>query len=155
AARRVAALGPRPFRAVARGGHGTSDRARGDRRSVRSIAGSARSRRGDFRQAIGELEARSTKLARDIEALEIEGKVPTERGRSAGRERRDGSLERVRRAIASRAKESRGDALASFEKDMQRADDVADRLRREAERVGKLAAFLAEREAHAQRRAAL
>jgi uncharacterized protein YhaN len=104
---------------------------------------------------MGELEAESAKLARDIEALEIEGKVPTERDLSAARERRDASLERVRRALASRAKESRGDVLAAFEKEMQKADDVADRLRREAERVGKLAAFLAGQEANVQRRAAL
>jgi uncharacterized protein YhaN len=102
-----------------------------------------------------DVDTRDSKLAREIEALELEGKVPTERELTAARERRDTAWKTLRRAMSTAAKSLRSEAIAAYEKDVKAADDIADRLRREAERVGKLAAFLAEREACSERSAAI
>jgi len=96
-------------------------------------------------------------LKRDIEALELGGKVPTERDLEGARARRDASLDLLRAALrpAPSAKSRGGkveELLARVEKDMSDADGIADRLRREAERVSRLAALLAERDACAHRK---
>ena len=70
----------------------------------------------------------------------------------AARERRDEAWKRVRRAMSPSAKKKgerpseRADLASAFEEELRLADETADRLRREAERVGKLAALLSERD---------
>src|SRR5262249_34791655 len=95
-------------------------------------------------------EAHAAKLARDIEALELERTLPTESDLALARERRDARFEDVRHATGAKVK-GRADVLAAYEKEVRSADEIADRLRREAERVGKLAALLAERSACSER----
>jgi len=102
-----------------------------------------------------DVEARAAQLARDLEALELAGKVPTERDLTAARERREATWQTLRRALRTGAKVARGAQFSTYENEVRTADDVADRLRREAERVGKLAALLAEREGCKERGAAI
>jgi uncharacterized protein YhaN len=100
------------------------------------------------------LETRKGELAREIQGLELEGKVPTEGDLLAARERREASWQEVRRALRSPAKGSRTELLSAHETDVRAADEIADRLRREAERVGRLSSLLAERGACEERAAA-
>ena len=101
-----------------------------------------------------DLEGHLAKLNREIQALELAGKVPTERDLLAARERRNEAWKRVRKALAGSLKEKdraksrdRRDLASQFEgPELRGADEISDRLRREAERVGRLAALLAERD---------
>jgi uncharacterized protein YhaN len=121
-----------------------------------------------FQREFSERAARAAELARDraslaerllqcsqrIQAIEGSGSVPSEAALASARARRDDGLRRVLGAW------QRGDALsvidpgfgsdaplvAGLEQAVQAADDQADRLRREAERVSTLATQAAERE---------
>jgi len=121
-----------------------------------------------FQRELSEHAALATELARDsasltqrlahcaqkIKAIEGSGSVPSEAALGSARERRDDGLRRVLKAWA------RGDAVSvvdpefrpelplseGFEQALKAADEHADRLRREAERVSMLATLAAERE---------
>ena len=121
-----------------------------------------------FQREFSERAARLAELARDraslaerllhctqrIQAIEGSGSVPSEAALASARARRDDGLRRVLGAW------QRGDApsvvdpefgkdaplVAGLEQAVQAADDQADRLRREAERVSTLATQAAERE---------
>ena len=100
------------------------------------------------------LGQRLAHCAQKIKAIEGSGSVPSEAVLGAARARRDDGLRRVLKAWA------RGDAISvvdpeflselplseGFEQALKAADEHADRLRREAERVSMLAALAAERE---------
>jgi uncharacterized protein YhaN len=93
-------------------------------------------------------------LARDIDELERGGKVPTEDDLVASRQRRDDLWQEVRKSLdparSSRAasKANRADSpVAGYEQEGRRADEIADRLRREAARVSRLALLIATRDA--------
>lgn len=76
---------------------------------------------------------------RSLEEIRRAGAVPTEEELAAARERRDN----VWASLRQRFGEARADA---YEQEVEEADDVADRLRREAGRVQQQAAFLARRD---------
>jgi uncharacterized protein YhaN len=109
------------------------------------------------------LKARLAAITRDIDALERGGHVPTEQELAAARAERDADWQELRtklvRSAASKGgkagagakdpaakKASHGDVTA-FEAAVRAADDMADRLRREAERVSRLASLGADRDA--------
>jgi uncharacterized protein YhaN len=121
-------------------------------RFAREFEASERDQTNLGKQA-SEIDTRAAQLEREIEALELAGKVPTEQDLASVRERRDAGWHNLRR-IARTSKPIRIDLLSMYENDVRAADEIADRLRREVERVGKLAALLAEREACSGRRAA-
>jgi uncharacterized protein YhaN len=93
-------------------------------------------------------------IKRDIDALERSGHVPTERDLAAARERRDLAWQDLRaRLVPARAAKGRAKTpaapsdIAVYETSVRAADEMADRLRREAARVSRLAALSADRDA--------
>lgn len=100
------------------------------------------------------LSQRLAQTAQKIKAIEASGHVPSEAALASARDHRDDGLRRVLAAWA------RGDAASVVDREysaeltlsdevaraVRGADDYADRLRREAERVSSLAALTAERE---------
>lgn len=107
---------------------------------------------------LGQLEQRRGEVERAIDEIGRAGAVPTEAELAAARASRDELWERVRRELVraqdGARKEQSGEdgrSLAdTFQERARRADEVSDRLRREAERVAKLAGHLAAREADAR-----
>lgn len=93
-------------------------------------------------------------LDKDIKALHIAGAVPTEQELIEARRKRDMGWSLVRKNWIESEDVSKESILfdpgvplhESYEKSVHLADDVADRLRREAKRVEKLAQLLASRE---------
>jgi uncharacterized protein YhaN len=107
-----------------------------------------------------ELDQRESRVAHDLSRIEHEGAPPTERDLQHTRTERGRHWQRVRELLlGGRPLEHLGqpppEALAEFERALREADDVADRLRREASRVSQLAALLAERESLSGQRRAL
>ncbi|OEU78649.1 MAG: hypothetical protein BA872_08870 [Desulfobacterales bacterium C00003060] len=94
------------------------------------------------------------KLDKQIKTLQITGSVPTEPELIRTRERRDSGWALVLRAWLhnedvreeSKALDPEASLDKAYEKDVKKADDLADRLRREAKRVEKLAQLLAAHE---------
>ncbi len=89
-----------------------------------------------------------------IKALRIAGSVPTEQELIKERKRRDRGWDLVRRAWLenedieeeSKAFDPEEPLDKAYEKSLHQADEIADRLRREAKRVEKLAQLLASRD---------
>jgi uncharacterized protein YhaN len=89
--------------------------------------------------------------SRELNALQLEGAVPTEEDLRLARERRDTGWELIRRAWVDGDSDQRGmDEYASgstvhgaYESGVREADDTADRLRREADRVAQQATYRA------------
>jgi uncharacterized protein YhaN len=110
--------------------------------------------------AIRELESR-------LQSLELQDSVPSEQAVLAARTRRDQGWQLVKAAWLERADEvlkaaaflagfAPGETLASaYEKSVELADTLADRLRREADRVARKAEWLAGIEEHRAARTAL
>ncbi len=119
--------------------------------------------RADLERESALLLRRMQESAQKIDALEGAGSVPSEAELARARLRRDDGLRRVLGAWA------RGDAASwvdsefapeeplgqNFERAVKAADEHADRLRREAERVSSLAQLAAERERLTRERAVL
>jgi len=99
------------------------------------------------------IQARLDAITRDIDALERGGHVPSEQDLAAARRERDVSWQplRVRLVAAapgkSRAPKAGESDVAAYEAGVRAADEMADRLRREAERVSRLAALRADEHA--------
>ncbi|HEY3252540.1 MAG TPA: AAA family ATPase, partial [Polyangiaceae bacterium] len=99
------------------------------------------------------LAQRLAQIAQKIQAIEGSGSVPSEAALDAARARRDDGLQRVLNAWSRGAAASVIDREYSpelplatgLERAVKAADEHADRLRREAERVSSLAALGAER----------
>ncbi len=103
------------------------------------------------------LEKRMPEVERQIEALRLEQEVPTEKDLEEARRRRDegwGFVQRTWHEGEATGKEVRGyieifpparTLAEAFEISVKRADELADRLRREADRVARKAGLLAER----------
>ncbi|HKQ70203.1 MAG TPA: AAA family ATPase, partial [Polyangiaceae bacterium] len=111
-------------------------------------------READALRVIGESteqEALLARLAREIKALELAGRVPTEPALIAAREQRDRTWKVLRGSEGLPSAET----FDQFERQLREADELSDRLRREAERVSRLAVLLAERDSAALRKAAL
>jgi len=90
-----------------------------------------------------ELERRAAQSRRAVDELQLLGDIPTETQLAAARQRRDDLWRALRTALAR--PEEAEEAARAFEPALAAADGLADRLRREAERAGKLAALLAAR----------
>lgn len=111
-------------------------------------------RLAEEREAVGRIE-------RDIQALLRGGEVPTEEELAEARTRRERGWQLVRRAWLDGVDEPEDvgkfdpdrPLANAFEHSVARADDIADRLRREANRVAQLAGLLADRESSEQKRA--
>lgn len=97
------------------------------------------------RQRIKEklLDARQryTQAGQKIDAIRWAGEVPTEAMLEQARQERDQYWQRLKHAQLS------PELALSFEQKIRKADDLADRLRREANRVTEQANYMAEREA--------
>jgi len=97
---------------------------------------------------------RTTTLEREIQALRLGGAVPTEMELQQARDHRERGWQLIRRACQEGAPLSAQDGafeperpLAdAYEKSVDAADAIADRLRREADRVAQLSNMLAEQE---------
>jgi len=107
-----------------------------------------------FRARDEDLERRHGGVERDLEALRRSGDVPTEDDLRHARAVRDdvwGRVVRVWKGGADEATEGGGLGGATldraFQAHVEEADTVADRLRRESDRVARLASLLAERDA--------
>jgi len=117
-----------------------------------------------FEERLGETEQAVSRLRSDREAAEeslaevdaglaglaLEGEVPTERDLEAARTRRDEAWQGLRRALETGDRPD-GDAGEGYEALVRRADDLADRLRREADRVARKAGLVADRARHRDR----
>lgn len=99
------------------------------------------------------LERRRLELERRIDELQRGGAVPTEEELAGARARRDEAWERVK-ATLGKASKAAGSLAEGYEALAREADALGDRLRREAERVTRLAELLAERGATEKRAAA-
>ena len=98
------------------------------------------------RRLDGQLEEVATEhadLTRRIEQLRLAGAVPTEEDLLSARGRRDTRWKQIREAWLAGDEELDGAAADDYEDRVVAADDVGDRLRREAGRVEKQAALLA------------
>ncbi len=113
----------------------------------------------DLRGDIGQTRSRLQEVERQIEAHRLEREVPTEEDLQAAREKRDRGWQILLRRLneapvtedelqayvaATRGTKSLAEA---FEADLQQADAVSDRLRREADRVATKARLLADQTA--------
>lgn len=93
----------------------------------------------EARERVAEAEAA-------ILQLRLSGDVPTESDLAALREHRDTLWASLRRHfLDAEPLNSRADLVADYELDVRQADDLADRLRREADRVAQLAQRESER----------
>ncbi|MCA9210937.1 MAG: AAA family ATPase, partial [Planctomycetales bacterium] len=106
-----------------------------------------------LREELAELETRQTKLRQEIEQLQQHQAVPTETDLETARQTRETLWQLIRRAwLAGEAidaeqhnllQSSGGtDLAAGYESSVAKADEVADRLRREARQVERLAQLL-------------
>jgi len=107
---------------------------------------------------IDEFERNVVELDGKIEQLRLEQEVPTEDDLLRARRRREEGWQLVRRAWEERHEpgiderdfvasfKSANDLAGAYELSAQRADELADRLRREADRVANKATLLADRE---------
>jgi len=92
-----------------------------------------------------DLGRRERQNERDRAALDNAGAVPSEEALAVARRRREALWTGLRALIDSRTPAD--EALREYEASVRAADDLADRLRREAERVAQRGALLADREA--------
>lgn len=107
---------------------------------------------------LAEQRSKDAALAAEIEALRIEQEVPTEDDLLTARQRRDAGWSLVQRIWRDgedapvdeqayvAAAGSASNLGTAYEASVDRADDLADRLRREAERVQRKASLLADRQ---------
>lgn len=91
------------------------------------------------------LDAESLDLDRQLEQLELRQDVPTEDSLREARRQRDAGWRRLRQAW-DRADAPPAELRDSYEADVETSDEIADRLRREADLVAKKAQCLKERE---------
>jgi uncharacterized protein YhaN len=106
----------------------------------------------DLESAESALIANAERIAdaeRDLSALTRAGAVPSEVELAEVRGRRDADWRDLRSVLTApkRKRDGLSEQLADHERAVQDSDEVADRLRREAERVAKVAHVEAEREA--------
>jgi uncharacterized protein YhaN len=102
------------------------------------------SHRGTFAQQLRDVRAELAEGERRLDEIRRAGAVPTEEEMLAARERRDAGWELLRQAWL--AGEDLAADPAAYERSVAEADELADRLRREAGRVQEQAQLLARRE---------
>jgi len=114
-------------------------------------------------ERIEQVQSEIGQINRQIEEFRLMGAVPTEKALEEARTRRDQGWSLVRRAwinkeeIESEKKafDPENDLPEAYEKTVRRADELADRLRREAERVAKQAEWMSRQSILGQECAAL
>ncbi|MCF8127201.1 MAG: AAA family ATPase [Deltaproteobacteria bacterium] len=95
------------------------------------------------------LTEKQTQITGDIKEIEVAGEVPSEKELAQVRKRRDTQWQLLKRHWPKGEDVSAGSSLLTetnnlmdvYEKDVKRADQLSDRLRREADRVHKFAAL--------------
>jgi len=119
----------------------------------------AERRVADLETEIGRIDSERQEVDRQLEALQIEHAVPTEKDLLEARHLRDEGWKLVRSQLANApaSEEAVNDFVrnfpasenlaAAFESSLQQADELADRLWREADRVAAKAKLLADRDA--------
>lgn len=97
---------------------------------------------------IREAKTKAAQCEREIEELLLTGSVPSEADLTAARTRREQNWQLIRGAWLHKTAGANdpGSLAESYEADVQTADDLADRLRREATRVAQHAHLAAERD---------
>jgi uncharacterized protein YhaN len=106
---------------------------------------------------------RKAKVEEGMQTLQIGGATPTEQDLQQARERREQGWQLIRQAwlegtsdpLREKAFDPERSLVDAYEKSVADADVIADRLRREADRVAKLAALLADKEGSERRAAEL
>ena len=104
-------------------------------------------------ERLGEARNEAEEISRRVDTLQRAGAVPTEEDLERARARRDAGWKLVRKSWLDGAPgpeepiefDREGDLSAAYEAAVRGADEVADRLRREADRVAQLAQLLAGR----------
>src|SRR5262249_30907080 len=107
-----------------------------------------------FQQQLEDLEKESLELDRQIQELELRQALPTEENLEEARRQRDASWQQIRQAWEQATNSSQAKAQelgAAFEVNVQNSDEIADRLRREADQVAAKARCLADRDRCGQR----
>lgn len=100
-----------------------------------------------------EVEAGLERVAQRIERLRAQGDIPTEHELGAARAARESALEPLLRAAVSAVEGAEfASERGAYGETVVRADEVADRLRREAEQVAQLSGCQAEQAAFGRRR---
>jgi uncharacterized protein YhaN len=102
--------------------------------------------RAQLDEARAKLAERDQRAALGLRAIEREGAPPTEQDLSLARAERAAIWQRLRAELGREAAALPPEWLAAYENARQRADEIADRLRREARRVSQLSALITERE---------
>jgi len=103
-----------------------------------------------LQQQLQELEKESMELDGQIQHLELRQAVPTEENLEEARRQRDAGWQKIREGWEQARKNPAGMA-ADYEASVQVSDDIADRLRREADQVAAKARCLADRDRCQQR----
>ncbi len=122
-----------------------------DRRMEEAGRGVAR-----LQEACRDEEEALAEVTGELEGLELQGGVPTEGDLTEARARRDELWTRLRRALETGERpegtfEPEGVPEEAYEARLRESDDLADRLRREADRVARKAKLLADRETRGDR----
>ncbi len=91
--------------------------------------------------ALGQIEERITDAAAELQALVVTGELPSEDALRAARARRDEAWRRLRPVVRGERPSASGDSEAADEVDAElaRADQLADALRAESDRVARAA----------------
>ncbi len=124
-----------------------------EQRLAESDAGLARAD-----EQVAQAEARHAECLEKLEQVRLSGEVPTELDLAAARDQRDQLWQIIRRAWQRDASDAPAKAITEtiaadsdlagqFESALRKADELGDRLRREADRVAAQATLLAQRQA--------
>ncbi len=109
-----------------------------------------------IRIAVNNADSNIRKLNADIQSLEVVGEIPTEEELLKARERRQKGWELIRRTwIEGTSVDAEASVFdssmpldAAYEKSVNEADEISDRLRREADRVAQKTTWRAELKQH-------
>ncbi|MGA1867669.1 MAG: AAA family ATPase [bacterium] len=114
----------------------------------------SRSRIENLSQRIGEYRDTIESCARQIDAMQASGEIPTEEDLYRARKHRDEGWQLVKEALHhmpvpdERLKafdHESADLVEAFEKSLKKADEISDRLRSESERVATLSHLMAQK----------
>jgi len=90
------------------------------------------------------IEEKLTEIDGEIEELRLEQEIPTEEDLQLARKIRDQGWQLILQALKEGGEQTGGTLTEAYESSVKDADEIADRLRREADRVAKKAKLIAE-----------